>query len=276
VKIGYVQTNPKRGKNQDNLKRAEELIADTQADLLVLPELFATGYLFADREELSRSAERFDQSPTIDWMKRIATEKNCVICAGLPELDPENNKIYNSAVICSFVGPLVHYRKLHLFDREKELFDAGEMPPKAANVGLGVVGIIICFDWLFPEAMRILALDDAQVVCHPANLILPHCQQAMITRCIENRLFAVTANRIGSEELSGIKLDFTGRSQIISPQGEMLKQASSDKEEVGVVEIDPNQASDKMITENNHVLKDRRVEVYESLLYTDTERQGRL
>lgn len=276
MKIGYVQTSPKRGKREQNLESALALLADVEADVLVLPELFSTGYLFADREELSKMAEPTDESPTIEWMKKVAADKGCVVCGGFPELDRDNNRIYNSAVIVSFVGPLVHYRKLHLFDQEKELFDAGEMPPKAANIGLGVAGIIICFDWIFPETMRMLALDDAQVVLHPSNLILPHCQQAMITRCIENRLFAVTANRVGSEELNEKKLTFTGHSQIVAPDGTVLKQAGAKGEEVGVVEIDPNQASDKMVTENNHLLKDRRVDVYESLLYTDKERQGRL
>jgi predicted amidohydrolase len=277
VKIAYVQTNPRHGAREENFKRAEALVVDVEADAFVFPELFSTGYLFENREELAKLAEPIDDSPTFLWMRKIAGEKNCVVCGGFPELDKEKNRIYNSAAIASFIGPpVVHYRKLHLFNQEKELFDPGDLPPRAANVGLAIAGIMICFDWIFPETMRLLALNDAQIVFHPANLILPHCQAAMVTRSLENRLFSVTANRIGTEEIAGKKLTFTGCSQIVAPDGKVLAQASADKEEVGVVEIDPNQASDKMITENNHILKDRRVDMYGALIYTDADRQGRL
>jgi beta-ureidopropionase len=277
VKIAYVQTSPQHGVREKNFERAEALIAKVEADALVFPELFSTGYLFESREELAKLAEPIDDSPTFLWMQKIAGEKSCVVCGGFPELDRENNKIYNSAAIASFIGPpVVHYRKLHLFDREKELFDPGDLPPRAANVGLAIAGIMICFDWIFPETMRLLALNDAQIVFHPANLILPYCQPAMITRSLENRLFSVTANRIGTEEIKDRKLTFTGCSQIVAPDGKVLAQASADKEEVGVAEIDPNQASDKMVTENNHILRDRRVDMYEPLVSTDADRHGRL
>jgi len=95
---------------------------------------------------------------------------------------------------------------------------------------------MICFDWIFPEAMRTLALMGAQIVLHPANLVLPYCQDAMVTRCIENRVFEITANRIGVER--GLK--FTGASQITAPGGIVLHRATKTKEEALAVDIDPD------------------------------------
>ena len=83
-------------------------------------------------------------------------------------------------------------------------------------------GLMICFDWRFPEAARRLALSGAQIICHPANLVLPHCPDAMVTRALENNVFTVTADRIGSENRTGIPLKFIGRSRIIAPDGIIL------------------------------------------------------
>jgi predicted amidohydrolase len=123
------------------------------------------------------------------------------------------------------------------------------------------LGLMICFDWIFPETARSLALAGAQIICHPANLLLPHCPQAMITRCLENRVFAVTANRVGTEARAGQEIKFIGRSQVVSPRGEVLVRAS-EEEMLQIIEIDPTAADDKLITPANHVLLDRRPEFY--------------
>ena len=88
---------------------------------------------------------------------------------------------------------------------------------------------MICFDWFFPETARSLALLGADIIAHPANLVLPYCQKAMITRCLENRVFAVTANRIGQEKRGEDDFQFTGASQIISYDGKVLSSAPNDK-----------------------------------------------
>jgi len=125
---------------------------------------------------------------------------------------------------------------------------------------------MICFDWIFPEAARTLALLGAQVICHPANLVLPHCQKAMITRSIENRLFIITANRIGTESKPGSEpISFTGRSQIVGPEGTVLARAPRARRMVALVEIDPALALDKRITPENDILLDRRPELYREL-----------
>jgi predicted amidohydrolase len=126
---------------------------------------------------------------------------------------------------------------------------------------------MVCFDWIFPESARVLALLGADIICHPANLVLPLCQQAMTTRSLENGVFSATANRIGTEARGGKKpLTFTGRSQILDPMGQALAGLGENETGVAVVAIDPAKAHDKKITEQNDRLKDRRPEHYRALL----------
>jgi len=122
--------------------------------------------------------------------------------------------------------------------------------------------MMICFDWVFPEMARSLALLGAQVLCLSANLVLPFCQQAMITRSIENGVFTVLCNRVGAERRAGKELCFTGLSEIIGPRGELLARASGEEEEVIAAEIDPAMADDKWITPRNHLFEDRRLDLY--------------
>jgi predicted amidohydrolase len=122
--------------------------------------------------------------------------------------------------------------------------------------------MMICFDWFFPEAARSLALLGADVIAHPSNLVLPYCPDAMPTRCLENRLFAITANRVGSESRGKERLTYIGLSEVVDPKGKILYRASDKNEEGHVVEIDPTLARDKSLNRYNHLLKDRRDRFY--------------
>jgi predicted amidohydrolase len=121
---------------------------------------------------------------------------------------------------------------------------------------------MICFDWFFPETVRSLALLGAEIIAHPANLVLPYCQRAMITRCLVNRVFAITSNRIGSENRGDDHFKFTGGSQITSYNGEVLSSAPYDDTYIDVIEIDVEKAKDKKLNLYNDVIKDRRPEFY--------------
>ena len=122
---------------------------------------------------------------------------------------------------------------------------------------------MICFDWQFPESARTLALKGAQIICHPSNLVLPWCQQAMKTRSLENRVFSITSNRVGIEYNNGETMEFTGNSQILGTKGEVLLQLDEKNEGIGTIIIDPNLALDKSVNPLNDVFKDRRREMYE-------------
>jgi len=263
VRVGFVQFCPIFGKKRENLEKIAQLIREVEADLLVLPELCTTGYIFENKEELVNLAEQIPASPTVQFFREMAYEKKINLVWGMAEKDKD--RVFNSSVLLTSQGEVEVYRKIHLFDQEKFLFAPGDKEWEVVKVKGAAVGMMICFDWIFPEACRVLALKGAQIICHPSNLILHHCQDAMKTRCIENRVFAVTANRTGTEQRGKQKLTFTGKSQIVSPKAEVLAVASEAEDEVKVVELDPEMANDKKATPNNHLWKDRIIGFYKEI-----------
>ena len=263
MRIGLVQTRPVFGDVDGNLKRALSAAGKLECDLVVLPECFATGYLFLSRTEAARFAEPAQGGRIIGAVRDFAGKTGCWVVGGFAE--KAGAKLYNSAFLIGPEGMAGVYRKLHLYGGENKLFDPGNRPPRVWDIGKCRVGILICFDWIFPETARVLALAGADVLCHPANLLLQYCQDAMVTRSIENHVFSITANRIGADERGGKKLSFTGRSRIVSPWGEVLAQAPSASPEALAVEIDPALARNKAITPRNDLLGDRRPRMYKGL-----------
>ena len=126
------------------------------------------------------------------------------------------------------------------------------------------LGVMVCFDWYFPEAARTLALRGADVIAHPSNLVLPHCPDSMPIRARENHVFAITANRHGQEQKEGETLTFIGMSEVCAPSGTILQRAEQSSDEIGVVEFDPHEARDRDLNDHNDVLADRRPDVYAS------------
>lgn len=260
IRIGYVQFCPRFGDKEYNLSRVEEMIQGVRADLLVLPELFSSGYLFLTSQEVAQAAEVIPTGPTTKFLLRLAREQEVHVVAGMAE--KAGRRFYNSAVLVSPKGWVKTYRKNHLFMDEKCLFQPGDTGFPVVDVGMARLGLMVCFDWIYPESARVLALKGADIICHPANLVLPFCQKAMVTRCLENGVFAITANRTGAETRGGKSLTYSGASQITGPRGKVLVQAGADEETVGMVEIDPLKARDKKVTEYNDLLADRRPELY--------------
>lgn len=267
VRVGFAQTRPAFGDAAGNLARAGAMVRSAPAfDVLVLPELFSTGYLFDDRAE-AIAAARATAEPTLAALAAWARERGAWIAAGFAE--PEGGRVFNSAALAGPDGTLHLYRKIHLFDRETEIFDPGDRPFSAWDVatpaGKVRVGMMICFDWIFPESMRSLCLDGAELILHPSNLVTPFCQDAMVTRCLENAAFAVTANRCGGDDRGdGLRLEFTGRSRITGPRGRVLAEGPADGEGVEVAAIDLAAARDKRLTAHNDLLRDRRPAMYRS------------
>ena len=261
MRIGYVQMNPTFGKVASNLEAAEELMRQSTADLWVLPELFATGYQFASQEELDVLSEPIPEGPTTQTLIAFARTQSCFVVAGLTEYHGCN--VYNSAVLVGPEGLVAHYRKIHLFSNEKQWFAPGDTPFPVEDIGPAKVGIMICFDHLFPESARTLALKGAEIIAHPSNLVMPvYAQVTMRARALENGVFTVTANRVGIEARTYETLRFTGESQIVSPSGEILAHSPAEGQDVQVVEIDPTQARDKSLNTDNDRLADRRPDFY--------------
>jgi predicted amidohydrolase len=257
--VAAVQTSPVLGDPERNVSEALRTLAQIEADLLVLPELFNTGYAFGDAGRLLSLAETSD-GKTISEISAVASSKRCWICGGFAEKASEG--VYNSAFLTGPEGLVSVYRKTHLFGREKDLFLPGDTGFSVHEVGRVRVGMMICFDWIFPEAARSLALLGAEIILHPANLVLPYCPDAMVTRCLENRVFAITADRVGCDKGPDGPLHFMGRSQVVSPSGRVLCRATDSLEEVVVAEIEPKEACSKAVTGRNDLFSDRRPALY--------------
>ena len=261
MKVGFVQFAPALGDVQATMAKIERLSARcVGADLLVLPELCNSGYNFGSRKQAWDTSEAIEGSRFLEFLRAVCQRLDCHLVTGFNERAGEH--LYNSAVLLNAWGYVGRYRKLHLFLNEKDFFQPGDAGLPVLDIGLCRVAMLVCFDWIFPEAWRALALKGADVVCHPSNLVLPGlAQRAVPVRAVTNRLYVVTANRTGSEG----DLTFTGASLIASPQGEVLAQAPAAGEQVEVVEIDVALARDKRITPRNHVFDDRRPEAYSPL-----------
>jgi len=261
MRVGYFQFNPVFGEIKRNLDTVVTKLSQVQCDLIVLPELFATGYQFVSLEEVETLAEPVPTGPTTTCLIDIAKAQHMYIVAGLPEVS--DGRCYNSSVLVGPSGFLGLYRKTHLFYEETLYFSPGDTGFQVWDIGQARVGIMVCFDWYYPESTRTLALKGADIVCHPSNLVLPHCPDAMVTRCLENRVIGVTANRIGQEARGGKSaLTFIGKSEVVSPKGEILQRAGTDQEALGVVDVDIYAARQKSINPYNDLIRDRRPQYY--------------
>ncbi len=116
---------------------------------------------------------------------------------------------------------------------EFDFFEKGNLGLPVFDIGICKIGMLICFDWIFPEVWRILALKGADIICHPSNLVLPYAQQAVPVHGMINRTFNITANRYGTER----GVTFSGKSIISDPFGKTLVTASPDKDEVAFVDL---------------------------------------
>ncbi len=262
-KVGFIQNNPVFGKVEENVERALKMASEVEADLLVLPELFNTGYLFLSKEEVRKLSEDLD-GYTIKRLSEYAKETSTAIVAGFAERS--DSKIYNSAVIIDETGDVKGtYRKAHLFYEEKLFFEPGDTGFNVYGLAGMNVGIMICYDWRFPEVARTLALKGAQVIAHPSNLVLPFAPTVDLARAIENGVFVILADRSGREERGGKSYEYEGRSLIVDPRMNVLAQAPKEGEHVMVVEIDPSKADNKEINELNDIFRDRRPSLYEDL-----------
>lgn len=262
----FVQMRPKFGENSENIDRAVKLASKVRADLYVFPELCNSGYAFTTKEEVTSFSESLETGPSVQVLQSFSEKRKCALVAGLAEKSGE--RIYNSAVIIDNDRILGTYRKTHLFYREKLWFKPGDSGFKVFDLErFGCrIGPIICFDWFFPEASREVAVKGADVICHPSNLVLPgKAQIGMMVRAFENRVFVITANRVGIENRSKEdNFHFTGKSQIISPTMEKLASAKANESVVKVARLNLELSRDKKVTSMNNVFEDRRLDFYKA------------
>ncbi len=261
IKAGYIQFHPELGNIDKNIERLDAFISEAKGvDLLVLPELISTGYNFDSREDALACAEELNKSRFVDFLIAKAKEINTHLVAGINEKD--GDKLFNTSVLLGPKGYIGKYQKIHLFMNEKDIFEPGAAGLPVFDLGFAKVGMLICFDYYFPEIWRILGLKGAEIVCHSSNLLTQNAHKSVPAQAFMNRFFVITSNRIGTEK----ELTFNGNSFICNPQGEVLTKASLDEEEIKIISVDPQEALDKFITPRNHAFNDRRPEIYNGLL----------
>lgn len=250
-RLGFVQFAPKLGAVERNLATIARLAR--RADLLVLPELATSGYVFRTRREVWEAAG--DPLPAL---QATADRTGAALVAGFPERS--GRRLYNSAALVVPGGRPRIYRKTHLFLNEKKFFAPGDIGfPVFKHRGVRI-GVMICFDWFFPESCRTLALRGADIVCMPSNLVLRgKATRGVVVHAMTNRVFLVLANRTGRERGVG----FYGQSMIVGPDGAVLARAARRNESVRIVTIDPARARDKRVTPRNDLFADRRPEIYD-------------
>jgi len=258
MKVGFVQFDPVFGEKEKNLATVKKLLKGIDAELIVLPELFNTGYTFLDKTELDKFAEP-RTGPTYDFMLKLARHYKCAFAYGFAEKD--DNAFFNSAALVTPHGLIGVYRKSHLYFEEKNLFKPGDTGFQVFTHRNTKLGLLVCYDWIYPEAMRTLTLKGAQIILHCANLVMSYCPEAHKTRALENGVFIILANRTGEEKRGERSYKFIGQSEIVGPRGEILYRAKKEAC-VHVADIEPQSALDKKMNAYNDLLKDRREDLY--------------
>jgi predicted amidohydrolase len=244
--------------NLATIRRVASDAAAEGAGLVVFPELFTTGYHLGAR--LRELAEPLS-GPSLDAIGAAAADHGIAILSGLCEQDGE--RLFNSAILVGRDGSFqaVH-RKCHLYGAmERELFTPGDGLTTVELERLRV-GILICYDVEFPEAVRALALAGAELVAAPTALMAPYDLVAgtlVPARAAENQVFVAYANRTGAEG----DLAYIGQSCIVGPDGADLARAGRAEERLLIANLDP--AAITGARSMQYYLGDRRPELYASL-----------
>jgi predicted amidohydrolase len=249
--------------NHMTCRAAIESAARSGAQIVVLPELASSGYVFADRAELSTLAETRDGPAVAGWAD-LASAFTVTIVAGFPEA--AGDAIYNSAAVVDPTGLRGVYRKAHLWDSENAVFDRGDDLPMVVDTDHGRLGVMLCYDVEFPEWVRAVALSGADLLCAPVNWpLLPRPEGERPTEMVRalagagmNRMPIAVCDRVGVER----EQDWIGGSVIIDADGYPLAIAEFGK--AGVVAADVNLAESRLkrINAHNDVHGDRRTDLY--------------
>jgi|SRR5579862_601835 len=238
------------------------------AKLVILPELIIPGYVM-DAQGLARCAESIDGPSHAAWYQ-IARELDLHICGGICERVGE--QLYNTALLVGPKGLELHYRKLHLFAAEKDIFAPGDLGLPIAQTALGRIGVCVCYDLRFIEVVRSFALRDAQLIAVPTAWVTGFdrdpwdnagwCPQARAAAIQANlsQVFIACASQVGA----GKTMRFLGSSVLISPYGEaMIGPLSGQEQDVAQATVD----MDAVAAAQQRVARvsprtDRRTDVY--------------
>jgi len=257
-RIALAQLDSKLFDKESNLAKAEQAIqqaADQGAAAILFPELFLTGYHLGMRAV--EMAEPMN-GPSVKRVMELAGSYHVAVLMGYAELSPDKQHAFDAVLVVDAQGRISgSYQKIHLFHAEKGWFLAGNQP-LLVDFGLGLTGILICYDLEFPEAVRQLALRGAGWVATCTGNMTPnqHIQEIFIqSRAAENRLWVAAANRVGCEA----DLEFFGGSAVADPNGLLTAQADN-HETILFADLDLRRAD--RARQNADYLADRRPDLY--------------
>ncbi len=248
---------------EENLQKAERFIAEAKrrsSDLVCFPEMWTTGLNWAGNGIIAS-----EQSKTIELVAGLAKRYSIWINGSM--LAPnKTGKPSNTSILFDSYGALAGvYRKAHLFAMLHE--DAHMAPGDAlciADTPWGPTGLSVCYDIRFPELFRSYAVKGAKLILSPMSFPHPRLQHWKVlvrARAIENQLFMIGTNRVGSEDLGNDgTVTYCGTSSIIDPWGETVIEGSETKEELLTATIDMNKVDE--VRNKMSVLKDRRPDLY--------------
>jgi predicted amidohydrolase len=235
------------------------------AQVIVLPELATSGYVFRDGDEAQACAIRPDDPLFEKWQRRC-TARDAVVVVGFAEL-ADGGGLFNSAAVIDASGLRAVYRKTHLWDTEKLVFEPGAAPPPVVETAHGRIGVCVCYDLAFPEVPRGLALAGAELIAHPANnpvdaMTRPYGDPIELTLVRAtahlSRVFVASCDRGGSER----GVDWVGATLIADELGEALAGPPGPRSQLVLADCDLSRARDKRWNDRNDVFADRRPELY--------------
>ncbi|MGX8012610.1 nitrilase family protein [Mesorhizobium sp. ORM8.1] len=280
VTVACIQMEPRFGETAENVAKSVSLIEDAArrgAELIVLPELCNTGYVFQTRVEARALAEEIPDGPTTSAWLEAAARLGVHIVAGITER--AGNDLYNTAVVIGPDGLIGRYRKMHLWADEALYFTPGDLSFPVFDTALGRIGCHICYDCWFPESFRLAALQGAEILCVPTNWVPIPGQdpkrEAMANIIVmaaahSNSVFVAAADRVGTERGQ----PFIGQSLIVSHTGwPIAGPASTDREEILIAKANLADARRKRNWNAfNQVLRDRRTDAYAEMLGSSHKR----
>lgn len=233
MQVGFLQYDVSHDLGE-NLNRLALCLEKTPCELLVLPELSLCGYLFEDRRALAAHAQRVPDGPAVRAVAELSGQYGRTVVFGMAE--KEGDHIFNTAVIVSKGRYIGKYRKIHLSDFEKKLFDPGRENSVFTVDGLRI-GVQICFDLWFPEVSREQIRQGAYLLCVLANFGGETTYHIARVRAIENLTPLVLCNRVGHEFIPEMDADFLGKSCLIDATGQRLVTAPAGTDTVGLSEL---------------------------------------
>ena len=259
-KVAVYQMEISPAKKEENLKRVKKKLAEhhnLELDLVVLPELFSTGFAYS---HFSGLAEEINTSETLKYLGKISAEQNFSIASSIL-IKSTKKEIYKNVgfILHPIKGTIFTYEKIHLWGNEKDYFQAGTDISEPINIdGKATVGLSICYDMRFPEVAKSMVIKGAEILITVAawpSARLHHFNLLAAARALENTSYHIAVNRMGVDMEPKV-INYKGSSRIVDPLGNIIAGAGNHEQFItATLNPDVLEYARKTIP----VIKDRRI-----------------